>query len=67
MSYAHLWERSKEMFHVCVCDLTHVLCAVRLSLSGEASAFEEQASSAVLDLMGDEGDHFNRHKKIMKW
>uniref|UniRef100_A0A7N6AKD0 ATP-dependent RNA helicase DDX54 n=1 Tax=Anabas testudineus TaxID=64144 RepID=A0A7N6AKD0_ANATE len=38
-----------------------------LSLSGESSAFEQQASSAVLDLMGDEGDQFNRHKKIMKW
>ncbi|XP_040014287.1 ATP-dependent RNA helicase DDX54 [Xiphias gladius] len=38
-----------------------------LSLSGEGSAFEQQASSAVLDLMGDEGDKFNQHKKIMKW
>ncbi|KAM9306441.1 ATP-dependent RNA helicase DDX54 [Pholidichthys leucotaenia] len=38
-----------------------------LSLGGEGSAFEQQASSAVLDLMGDEGDRFNQHKKIMKW
>ncbi|XP_026154015.1 ATP-dependent RNA helicase DDX54 [Mastacembelus armatus] len=38
-----------------------------LSLSGEGTAFEQQASSAVLDLMGDAGDEFNQHKKIMKW
>ncbi|XP_061888223.1 ATP-dependent RNA helicase DDX54 [Entelurus aequoreus] len=38
-----------------------------LSLGGEGSAFENQASSAVLDLMGDEGDKLNQHKKIMKW
>ncbi|KAK2819181.1 hypothetical protein Q5P01_024742 [Channa striata] len=38
-----------------------------LSLNGEASAFEQQASSAVLDLMGDEGDRFSQHNKIMKW
>nr|XP_057920316.1 ATP-dependent RNA helicase DDX54 [Doryrhamphus excisus] len=38
-----------------------------LSLSGEGSAFEKQASSAVLDLMGDEGDRLNQHKKIMRW
>ncbi|KAK2888268.1 ATP-dependent RNA helicase DDX54 [Channa argus] len=38
-----------------------------LSLSGEASPFEQQASSAVLDLMGDEGDRFSQHNKIMKW
>uniref|UniRef100_A0A669BQ42 RNA helicase n=1 Tax=Oreochromis niloticus TaxID=8128 RepID=A0A669BQ42_ORENI len=30
-----------------------------LSLGGEGSAFEQQASSAVLDLMGDEGDRLN--------
>uniref|UniRef100_A0AAZ1XPS8 RNA helicase n=1 Tax=Oreochromis aureus TaxID=47969 RepID=A0AAZ1XPS8_OREAU len=41
--------------------------AVRLSLSGEGSAFEQQASSAVLDLMGDEGDRLNQQKKMMKW
>ncbi|XP_077399164.1 ATP-dependent RNA helicase DDX54 isoform X1 [Vanacampus margaritifer] len=38
-----------------------------LSLSGEGTAFETQASSAVLDLMGDEGNRFNQHKRIMKW
>ncbi|KAM9841081.1 ATP-dependent RNA helicase DDX54 [Aulostomus maculatus] len=38
-----------------------------LSLGGDGSAFEQQASSAVLDLMGDEGDRLNQHKKIMKW
>ncbi|XP_068190834.1 ATP-dependent RNA helicase DDX54 [Antennarius striatus] len=38
-----------------------------LSLSGEASAFEQQASSAILDLMGDEGDRLNQHKHMMKW
>uniref|UniRef100_A0A665W004 RNA helicase n=1 Tax=Echeneis naucrates TaxID=173247 RepID=A0A665W004_ECHNA len=36
-------------------------------LSGEGSAFEQQASSAVMDLMGDEGDQFNKNQKIMKW
>lgn len=43
------------------------MCDVRLSLSGEGTAFEQQASSAVLDLMGDEGDRLNQHKNIMKW
>uniref|UniRef100_UPI003AAE0951 ATP-dependent RNA helicase DDX54 n=1 Tax=Centroberyx gerrardi TaxID=166262 RepID=UPI003AAE0951 len=38
-----------------------------LSLGGEGTSFELQASSAVLDLMGDEGDRLNQHKKIMKW
>uniref|UniRef100_A0A3Q3WD55 RNA helicase n=1 Tax=Mola mola TaxID=94237 RepID=A0A3Q3WD55_MOLML len=38
-----------------------------LSLSGEGTAFEKQASSAVLDLMGDEGDRLNQHKHMMKW
>uniref|UniRef100_A0A3P9CSZ5 ATP-dependent RNA helicase DDX54 n=1 Tax=Maylandia zebra TaxID=106582 RepID=A0A3P9CSZ5_9CICH len=38
-----------------------------LSLGGEGSAFEQQASSAVLDLMGDEGDRLNQQKKMMKW
>uniref|UniRef100_A0A672IZY0 RNA helicase n=1 Tax=Salarias fasciatus TaxID=181472 RepID=A0A672IZY0_SALFA len=38
-----------------------------LSLAGEGTAFEQQASSAVLDLMGDEGDRLNQHKKMMKW
>ncbi|KAG7224063.1 hypothetical protein INR49_015321 [Caranx melampygus] len=38
-----------------------------LTLREEGTAFEQQASSAVLDLMGDEGDRMNQHKKIMKW
>ncbi|XP_061603354.1 ATP-dependent RNA helicase DDX54 isoform X1 [Phyllopteryx taeniolatus] len=38
-----------------------------LSLGGEGSTFETQASSAVLDLMGDEGEQLNQHKRIMKW
>lgn len=47
--------------------VTGVLCGVRLSLGGEGTAFEQQASSAVLDIMGDEGDRLNQHKQIMKW
>ncbi|XP_073334351.1 ATP-dependent RNA helicase DDX54 [Pagrus major] len=38
-----------------------------LSLGGEGTAFEQQASSAVLDLMGDEGERLNQHKHMMKW
>ncbi|XP_068430843.1 ATP-dependent RNA helicase DDX54 [Clinocottus analis] len=38
-----------------------------LSLGTEGSAFEQQASSAVLDLMGDDRNKFNQHKSIMKW
>ncbi|KAM4635601.1 ATP-dependent RNA helicase DDX54 [Polymixia lowei] len=38
-----------------------------LSIGGEGSMFEQQASSAVLDLMGDEGDRLNQHKQMMKW
>uniref|UniRef100_A0A3P9LBD5 RNA helicase n=1 Tax=Oryzias latipes TaxID=8090 RepID=A0A3P9LBD5_ORYLA len=38
-----------------------------LSLGGEGSNFEQQASSAVLDLMGDDSNQLNQHKKIMKW
>uniref|UniRef100_A0A8D2ZNZ5 RNA helicase n=1 Tax=Scophthalmus maximus TaxID=52904 RepID=A0A8D2ZNZ5_SCOMX len=38
-----------------------------LSLGGEGSAFDQQASSAVLDLMGDEGNNLNKNNKIMKW
>ncbi|XP_038137953.1 ATP-dependent RNA helicase DDX54 [Cyprinodon tularosa] len=38
-----------------------------LSLGAEGTHFEQQASSAVLDLMGDEGEQLNQHKKIMKW
>ncbi|XP_040053994.2 ATP-dependent RNA helicase DDX54 [Gasterosteus aculeatus] len=38
-----------------------------LSLGGEGTPFEKQASTAVLDLMGDEGNKLNQHKRIMKW
>ncbi|XP_048045818.1 ATP-dependent RNA helicase DDX54 [Megalobrama amblycephala] len=38
-----------------------------LSLGAEGSSFEQQASSAVLDLMGDEGNSLNQHKSLMKW
>ncbi|KAJ8286821.1 hypothetical protein GJAV_G00043670 [Gymnothorax javanicus] len=38
-----------------------------LSLGGEGSTFELQASSAVLDLMGDEGSQLNQQKTMMKW
>uniref|UniRef100_A0A3B5L7F9 ATP-dependent RNA helicase DDX54 n=1 Tax=Xiphophorus couchianus TaxID=32473 RepID=A0A3B5L7F9_9TELE len=34
-----------------------------LSLGGEGSHFEQQASSAVLDLMGDEGNQLNQDRK----
>lgn len=54
----------KNVSSVC---LNCLLCAARLSLSGEGTAFEQQASSAVLDLMGDEGDRMNQHKNLMKW
>ncbi|KAK2911431.1 hypothetical protein Q8A67_003564 [Cirrhinus molitorella] len=38
-----------------------------LSLGGDGGAFEQQASSAVLDLMGDESNTLNQHKNLMKW
>ncbi|XP_072309182.1 ATP-dependent RNA helicase DDX54 [Eucyclogobius newberryi] len=38
-----------------------------LSLGGEGTMFEQQASTALLDLMGDEGEQLNQHKSIMKW
>ncbi|XP_023674426.1 ATP-dependent RNA helicase DDX54 [Paramormyrops kingsleyae] len=38
-----------------------------LSLGGEGSMFEKQASSAILDLMGDEGNQLNQYKNVMKW
>uniref|UniRef100_A0A4W5JJF6 RNA helicase n=1 Tax=Hucho hucho TaxID=62062 RepID=A0A4W5JJF6_9TELE len=38
-----------------------------LSLGTEGTTFEQQASTAVLDLMGDEGDRLNQHKHMMKW
>lgn len=38
-----------------------------LSLAGDASTFDQQASSAVLDLMGDESNSMDKHKTMMKW
>ncbi|XP_067293615.1 ATP-dependent RNA helicase DDX54 isoform X2 [Pseudorasbora parva] len=38
-----------------------------LSVGTEGSSFEQQASSAVLDLMGDESNSLNQHKSLMKW
>lgn len=38
-----------------------------LSLAGEGTTFEQQASSAVLDIMGDENTTLSQHKSIMKW
>ncbi|RXN11079.1 ATP-dependent RNA helicase DDX54 [Labeo rohita] len=38
-----------------------------LSLGSDGGAFEQQASSAVLDLMGDESNTLNQHKSLMKW
>ncbi|XP_076868105.1 ATP-dependent RNA helicase DDX54 [Brachyhypopomus gauderio] len=38
-----------------------------LSIASEGNTFEQQASSAVLDLMGDESNSLNQHKTIMKW
>ncbi|XP_042297422.1 ATP-dependent RNA helicase DDX54 [Sceloporus undulatus] len=38
-----------------------------LCVGGEGSAFEQQASGAVLDLMGDENENMNKNKKLLKW
>ncbi|XP_060768263.1 ATP-dependent RNA helicase DDX54 [Neoarius graeffei] len=38
-----------------------------LSLAAEGSSFDQQASSAVLDLMGDENATLDQHKKMMSW
>ncbi|XP_053340730.1 ATP-dependent RNA helicase DDX54 [Clarias gariepinus] len=38
-----------------------------LSLAAEGSSFEHQASSAVLDLMGDESTTMDQHQKMMRW
>lgn len=38
-----------------------------LSLGADSASFEHQASSAVLDLMGDESNTINQHKSLMKW
>ncbi|XP_078083148.1 ATP-dependent RNA helicase DDX54 [Mustelus asterias] len=38
-----------------------------LSLSGEGTTFEQQASGAVLDLMGDETGNMQKQKQMLKW
>ncbi|XP_032899031.1 ATP-dependent RNA helicase DDX54 [Amblyraja radiata] len=38
-----------------------------LSLSGEGTTFEQQASGAVLDLMGDEAENMQKQKQLLKW
>ncbi|XP_053136337.1 ATP-dependent RNA helicase DDX54 [Hemicordylus capensis] len=38
-----------------------------LCVGGEGSAFEQQASGAVLDLLGDENQNLNKSKKLLKW
>ncbi|XP_072921603.1 ATP-dependent RNA helicase DDX54 [Hemitrygon akajei] len=38
-----------------------------LSLSGEGTTFEQQASGAVLDLMGDETGDMTKQKQLLKW
>ncbi|XP_060105024.1 ATP-dependent RNA helicase DDX54 isoform X2 [Heteronotia binoei] len=38
-----------------------------LSISGEGSAFDQQASGAVLDLMGDENQNMNTNKQLLRW
>ncbi|KAG8146201.1 putative ATP-dependent RNA helicase DDX54-like protein [Naja naja] len=37
-----------------------------LCVGGEGTAFEQQASAAVLDLMGDEDRNLNKNKKLLK-
>uniref|UniRef100_A0A4X2K1T3 ATP-dependent RNA helicase DDX54 n=1 Tax=Vombatus ursinus TaxID=29139 RepID=A0A4X2K1T3_VOMUR len=38
-----------------------------LSIGGEGSAFEQQASNAVLDLMGDEAHNLTKGRQLLKW
>ncbi|XP_072352246.1 ATP-dependent RNA helicase DDX54 [Scyliorhinus torazame] len=38
-----------------------------LSLSGVGTTFEQQASGAVLDLMGDETEDLQKQKQMLKW
>jgi len=38
-----------------------------LSMTGEGTTFEQQASTAVFDLMGDENATLTQHKSIMRW
>ena len=42
-----------------------VSVVLRLSLGAEGTMFDQQATSAVLDMMGDEGRALNQHKRIM--
>ena len=54
-----------------MCSLVFVVVlwclVIRLSLGSEGTMFDQQATSAVLDMMGDEGKALNQHKRIMKW
>uniref|UniRef100_A0A8C8RGC1 ATP-dependent RNA helicase DDX54 n=1 Tax=Pelusios castaneus TaxID=367368 RepID=A0A8C8RGC1_9SAUR len=38
-----------------------------LSVGGEGSTFEQQASGAVLDLLGDETHNMSKSKQLLKW
>ncbi|XP_067911214.1 ATP-dependent RNA helicase DDX54 [Heterodontus francisci] len=38
-----------------------------LSLSGEGTTFEQEASGAVLDLMADEAEDMQKKKQMLKW
>ncbi|KAI5615635.1 ATP-dependent RNA helicase DDX54, partial [Silurus asotus] len=38
-----------------------------LSLATQGSSFDHQASSAVLDLMGDDNSTLDQHQKMMRW
>ncbi|XP_030438201.1 ATP-dependent RNA helicase DDX54 isoform X4 [Gopherus evgoodei] len=38
-----------------------------LSIGGEGSAFEQQASGAMLDLLGDETHNMSKTKQLLKW
>ncbi|XP_075754048.1 ATP-dependent RNA helicase DDX54 [Pelodiscus sinensis] len=38
-----------------------------LSVGGESSAFEQQASGAVLDLLGDETHSMNKSTQLLRW
>ncbi|GAA6105720.1 ATP-dependent RNA helicase DDX54 [Tachysurus ichikawai] len=38
-----------------------------LSVAAEGNSFDQQASSAVLDLMGDENTTLDQHTKMMRW
>ncbi|XP_074868920.1 ATP-dependent RNA helicase DDX54 isoform X1 [Carettochelys insculpta] len=38
-----------------------------LSVAGEGSAFEQQASGAVLDLLGDDSHTMSKSKQLLRW